>query len=137
MKSRAALLFCLSVLSLAGCAKPSGADESFPVFLDRFIREASFRTSRTSLPLLVLVGSPSEDRSAQTWTAEQFKEKFTVPVMKDQLQSKGLVESTLTSTPTEVELLQSIPQSDSYHLKYRFELRSGRWFLTYFEDSSH
>jgi hypothetical protein len=121
MKSRAALLFCLSVLSLAGCAKPSGADESFPVFLDRFIREASFRTSRTSLPLLVLVGSPSGGRAAQTWTAEQFKAKFTVPAVKDK--------NTLTSTPTEVELLQS-------NLKYRFELKSGRWFLTYFEDSS-
>lgn len=130
MKSRAALLFCLSALSLAGCAKSSGADESFPVFLGRFIQEAPFRTSRTSLPLLVLVGSPSEDRSAQTWTAEQFKEKFTPPVMKDRLH-------TLTSTPTEVELLQSIPRSDRYTLKYRFELKNGRWFLTYFEDSSH
>ena len=123
MKSRAALLFCLSALSLAGCVKSSGADESFAVFLDRFIQEASFRTSRTSLPLLVLVGSPSEDRSAQTWTAEQFKEKFTPPVMKDRLH-------TLTSTPTEVDLLQA-------KRKYRFELKNGRWFLTYFEDSSH
>ena len=129
MKSRAALLFCLSALSLAGCAKSSGADESFAVFVDRFIREESFRASRISLPLVVLVGSPSEDRSAQTWTLVQFKDKFTVPIRKDQLQSKGLVESTLTSTPTEVELLQS-------NLKYRFELRSGQWFLTYFEHSS-
>jgi len=122
MKSRAALLLCLWVLSLLGCAKPSGADESFPVFLDRFIREESFRASRISLPLLVLAGSRSKGRAAQTWTLEQFKEKFTVPIRKDR-------QSTLTSTPTEVEILQS-------NLKYRFELRSGRWFLTYYEDSS-
>lgn len=137
MKSRLALFLCLSVLPAAGCARSRGADESFPVFLDRFIREEGFRASRTTLPLLVLVGSPSEDRSAQTWTAEQFKEKFTVPVLKGQLQSKGLVESTLTSTPVEVELLQSIPRSNGYKVKYRFELENGRWFLTYFEDSSY
>ena len=121
MKSRAGLFLCLSVLWMAGCAKPNGADESFPVFLDRFVREESFRAERTSLPLLVLVGSPSGSRAAQTWTMEQFREKFTVPLPKPK--------NTLTSTPTEVELLQS-------GRKYRFELRSGRWFLTYFEDSS-
>lgn len=122
MKSSLALLLCLSILSVPGCAKSSGADESFTVFLDRFIREESFRVSRTSLPLLVLVGSPSGARAAETWSMEQFKEKFTVPVPKDRLPS--------TSTPTEVEILQS-------KRKYRFELKGGRWFLTYFEDSSH
>jgi hypothetical protein len=128
----AAGLLILLVVSMVGCARGDGGDEAFPVFLERFIRDEAFRVSRTSLPLLVLVG-----RAAQSWSLEQVKERFTVPLPKDQLQTKGLVESTPTSTPTEVELLQSKPQSNSYLLKYRFELKGGQWFLTYFEDSSH
>jgi hypothetical protein len=137
VRTLAAGLLILLVASVVGCARRDGGDETFPVFRERFIRDEAFRVSRISLPLLVLVGSPSESRAAQTWSLEQVKERFTVPLPKDQLQTKGLVESTLTSTPTEVELLQSKPQSDSYLLKYRFELKGGQWFLTYFEASSY
>jgi len=102
---------------------------SFAAFFARFASEEQFRSERIVFPLHARVGSPSEGQTNERWSKEQLGAKFNPPVPSQRLKTQGLVEKTTQVSSREVEVEQSIPNSDSYIVTYRFKLKNGCWFL--------
>jgi len=110
---------------------------SFMDFLSRFSRDQQFRNERIVFPLRVVVGSPSEGQIKQRWSENDIGSKFNPPIPSQQLREQGVTQYVSWQSSTEVEVKQSIPESDSYIVIYRFKLRSGCWFMVRYEDSSY
>jgi hypothetical protein len=127
------MLFASSSAVAKSCAERDG----FDFFFARFAGEQMFREERISFPLRAFVGSPSEGQRKERWSKDELASHFNPPVTKKQLQAEGLIEETRRLSTGEVEVEQSIPSSDSYNVTYRFKLKSGCWFLVYYEHSSY
>jgi hypothetical protein len=123
-------------MAVVAAAAPSRS-EAFPVFFARFVNDDGFRISRIKFPLRATLGNPTDPRVREKWSKSDLATRFTVPVATERLEAEGLVQELTYPSGAGVEVQQSLHESDSHIMIYRFKLKSGQWFLVEFEDGSY